>query len=209
MRTNPELRHAGYKALEGKWGLFVGVTLITSIIAWIASLPTALDARYASVGISAVLQLLILPFIWGFAVIFLHNHRGRECDMRNLFDGYRDFLRIFVTLLWRNILVSLWTLLLIVPGIVKSYAYAMTPYILHDHPELSDVKAIHLSREMMYGHKAKLFLLHLSFIGWGILCLFTCGIGFLWLLPYVYSAQAAFYEDLRADYETLLQSAKA
>ena len=87
------------------------------------------------------------------------------------------------------------------PGIVKSLAYAQTPYILLDNPKLSTVEAIHLSREMMFGYKGKLFLLLLSFIGWGILCIFTCGVGFLWLAPYMQSSMAAFYEDVRADYE--------
>ena len=118
-----------------------------------------------------------------------------------MFDGFRDYGRIFVTLLWQGVLTVLWMLLLIVPGIVKALAYALTPYILLDNPKLSTVEAIHLSREMMFGYKAKLFLLLLSFIGWGILCIFTCCIGYLWLIPYIQSSMAAFYEDVRADYE--------
>ena len=88
-----------------------------------------------------------------------------------------------------------------VPGIVKAYAYAMTPYILVDRPDLSANQAINLSCKMMSGHKFDLFYLQLSFIGWAILCLFTLGIGFLWRLPYYATAQAAFYQDVKSEYE--------
>ena len=98
------------------------------------------------------------------------------------------------------ILTVLWSLLLIIPGIIKAFSYAMTPYILEENPELSASEAIHRSRMMMRGHKFDLFWLYLSFIGWGILCIFTFGIGYLWLAPYVETAQAAFYEEVKADY---------
>ena len=76
----------------------------------------------------------------------------------------------------------------------------MTPYILEDNPELGAVDAIHRSRMMMRGHKFDLFWLYLSFIGWFLLSLLTLGIGFLWLVPYMETAQAAFYEEVKADY---------
>lgn len=76
----------------------------------------------------------------------------------------------------------------------------MTPYILHENPELSASEAIHRSRMMMKGHKFDLFWLQLSFIGWFFLCLLTTGIGFLWLQPYYYTAQAAFYEEVKSSY---------
>ena len=77
----------------------------------------------------------------------------------------------------------------------------MTNYILVDKPELSANEAINLSKDMMYGHKFDLFYLYLSFAGWFILCLFTLGIGFLWLYPYVQAAQVSFYLDVKEDYE--------
>ena len=91
--------------------------------------------------------------------------------------------------------------LLIVPGIIKAYSYAMTPYILVDRPELSVRDAIRLSGRMMSGRKLDLFCLHLSFIGWMLLCILTLGIGILFLSPYMMTAQAAFYQDVRSDYE--------
>ena len=77
----------------------------------------------------------------------------------------------------------------------------MTPYILVDRPELSVRDAIRLSGRMMSGRKLDLFCLHLSFIGWMLLCILTLGIGILFLSPYMMTAQAAFYQDVRSDYE--------
>ncbi|MBP8089023.1 MAG: DUF975 family protein, partial [Phocaeicola sp.] len=91
------------------------------------------------------------------------------------------------------------TLLLVIPGIMKSYSYAMTLFILKDYPELQYDAAIEKSMAMMSGHKMKMFLLDLSFIGWAILCCFTLGIGFLFLAPYVEASHAAFYEDLKKE----------
>lgn len=221
MKTNTELRRQGSEALAGRWGTFVAATLLYSIISFFVQAPAQLNdfARnvlmtsagvgYTLIGTSVVVSLLILPLTYGYDTIFLRNLRSEPVGVEHMFDGFRDYGRIFVTLLWQNVLVLLWMLLLIVPGIVKSLAYSLTPYILLDNPKLSTVEAIHLSREMMFGYKAKLFLLLLSFIGWGILCLFTCGIGFLWLAPYMQSSMAAFYEDVRADYEMRKPSLKA
>ena len=99
-----------------------------------------------------------------------------------------------------NVFISLWSLLLIIPGFIKLYAYALTPYILIDNPEISANQAINLSQKMMKGHKFDLFFLHFSFIGWFFLSIFTFGIGLLWLLPYMMTAQAAFYQDVKKEY---------
>jgi len=88
-------------------------------------------------------------------------------------------------------------MLFVIPGLVKVFSYAMTPYILVDHPELSTTEAIHESRLMMRGHKFDLFYLYLTFIGWAILCVLTAGIGFFWLIPYIETSRAAFYYDLK------------
>ena len=92
----------------------------------------------------------------------------------------------------------LWSLVLVIPGIIKSYSYAMTSFILKDEPEMKNNAAIEKSMAMMEGNKMKLFMLDLSFIGWAILCIFTLGIGLLFLQPYVAISRAAFYEDLKA-----------
>ena len=91
-------------------------------------------------------------------------------------------------------------LLFIIPGIIKSFSYAMTYFIINDHPEYSINQAITESRRMMDGHKMEYFILCLSFIGWFILSCITLGIGFLWLIPYFYTTSAAFYEEIAEEY---------
>jgi uncharacterized membrane protein len=91
--------------------------------------------------------------------------------------------------------------LFVIPGIIKKYSYALTPYILKDNPKLEYNSAITLSRKMMDGHKWELFYLQFSFIGWAILSCFTFGIGYLWLIPYIQTTQAAFYEEVKAEYK--------
>ena len=125
--------------------------------------------------------------------------RGIKLDFARLFDGFKDYGRILGTMLLTTVYTFLWTLLLVIPGIMKSYSYAMTLFILKDYPELQYDAAIEKSMAMMSGHKMKMFLLDLSFIGWAILCCFTLGIGFLFLAPYVEASHAAFYEDLKKE----------
>ena len=117
----------------------------------------------------------------------------------NTFD-FSNYWRKIGGMIWMQLLTFFWSLLFIIPGIVKAFSYAMTPFILDEYPELTPVEAIHRSRMMMKGHKFDLFWRYLSFIGWAILCLFTAGIGFLWLAPYIQTAEAAFYEEVKADY---------
>ena len=114
---------------------------------------------------------------------------------------FKNYLHKVWGYLLMYIFIILWSFLFIIPGIVKAFSYAMTPYILEENPELSANDAIDRSRAMMKGHKFDLFYLYLSFIGWGILCLLTLGIGFLWLTPNMSTATAAFYEDVKAEYD--------
>lgn len=105
--------------------------------------------------------------------------RGIKLDFARLFDGFKDYGRILGTMLLTTVYTFLWTLLLVIPGIMKSYSYAMTLFILKDYPELQYDAAIEKSMAMMSGRKMKMFLLDLSFIGWAILCCFTLGDRFL------------------------------
>ena len=146
---------------------------------------------------------VMLPMMLGFANAFLRLLTGGENDI--LGNTYKIATKNYWHKMWgmflMHIFIFLWSLLFIIPGIIKMFSYAMTPYILEENPELSAGEAIDRSRAMMKGHKFDLFWLWLSFIGWLILSLLTLGIGGLWLGPYQQTAIAAFYEDVKADYE--------
>ncbi|MDD6499751.1 MAG: DUF975 family protein [Bacteroidales bacterium] len=215
MQLNSELRAQARERLEGKWGTFVLMTFLMLVIQTILQIPGYIGslleilspenvlASLSFSNISNILSLLALPLSWGLTVSLLRNHREESVDLENLFDGFRGgrYTRVFCALFLVNLFTFLWTLLLIIPGIMKAFSYALTPYILLDEPELTARQAITRSCEIMQGRRWKLFCLSLSFIGWGILSLLTFGIGFLWLAPYMNASIAAFYEDARAEYE--------
>ena len=215
MQLNSELRAHARERLEGKWGTFVLMTFLFYVIhvllqipGYIGSLleilsPENVLASLSFSHFSNILSLLALPLSWGLTVSLLRNHREESVDLENLFDGFRGgrYTRVFCALFLVQLFTFLWALLLIIPGIIKAFSYALTPYILLDEPELTARQAITRSCEIMQGRRWKLFCLYLSFIGWGILSLLTFGIGFLWLAPYMNASIAAFYEDARAEYE--------
>lgn len=204
MSTNSELRRRARQALEGSWGIAVAATLIIDIIGGFFGVSISLVSEnvWWQAG-GSILSLLTLPLTWGFYIFFLGLVRGdgEEHLFRTLFEGYTGgrFLTVLGTMFLMQLYILLWGLLLIVPGVMKSMSYAMTPYILKDNPGISAVDAIHRSRVMMDGHKMKLFIMYLSFIGWAILCLLTLGLGFLLLAPYVRTSVATFYQDLLAE----------
>lgn len=192
LKLNSELRAVSRTTLSGNWMMAALATLVYLLIAGgVSSIPVA----------GSVLAIIITyPLAYGFAILFLDLFReGKPIDIGKLFDGFKDFGRVWETLILVAIYTILWTCLLIIPGIVKSYSYALTPFILKDEPELKYNAAIEKSMRMMDGYKMKLFLLDLSFIGWMILSILTLGIGLLFLQPYMNTARAAFYEDLKAE----------
>lgn len=193
-------KNRALSALENKWGNFV---LITFVYGFIIGITQVLSGDKDSPAIlhliGLVLFILALPLTWGYQTLFLGAVRGGEATAKDMFEGYNKelFSRVLTTTLLYYVYVFLWSLLLLIPGCIKAYSYAMTPYILKDNPEMKNNAAIEESMRMMDGHKLELFLLDLSFIGWAILSILTCCIGFLWLAPYMNMARVNFYEDLK------------
>lgn len=191
MKRSSELRAQAWSALSGKWGMAVVATLVYMVICGVISLIPY---------VSSIAALLVsLPLAYGFTIMLLNVVRGSDVEFNTLGEGFKDYGRILGTMLLSSVYQFLWMLLLIIPGIIKGYSYALTPYLLKDHPELKFNAAIEESMRLMSGNKMRLFLLDLSFIGWFLLGLITFGIAFLWITPYWNTARAAFYEDLMSD----------
>jgi len=190
IKTNSNLRLATRVQLKGKWGTAILLCLIFSII---CGFPSYIQHFGPILGI-----LLSGPLSLGLATCFLRLVRNEPFMLENLFDGFKNFSSAIVAQLLVVIFVFLWSLLLIIPGIIASYRYAMVFYILCDNPEIGALESLNISKEMMIGFKWKLFCLHLSFLGWALLGILTLGVGYLWLTPYVYGATANFYENLKA-----------
>ena len=218
MKTNKEYKNAALAALKGNWAPFVVAVIIMMAFMYVVTGPylivyqvslgmhqIAISPAFAFAAVAVYIlgmPLLTMPLTLGFD--YASNRLLVEGDNRAVGNLFRDSFGRWGRKVWgmflMNFFVSLWALLLIIPGFIKYYAYALTPYILIDNPELSANQAINLSQEMMKGHKFDMFILHLSFIGWIFLSIFTFGIGLLWLLPYMMTAQAAFYQDVKKEY---------
>ena len=211
MKTNQDYKNAALAALKGNWAPVIVATIIYFVITIIVTLMSELYDPETSAGAVAGVAILGWLVLSLFASIPLgvgyYNSlnlllvEGDNQVTNNMFKiGYGNLLRNVGGMLLVGVFTFLWTLLLIIPGIIKSLAYSMTPFILKDYPELSANQAINLSMKMMEGRKFDLFYLYLSFIGWGILALFTLGIGYLWLMPYMYTSTAAFYQNVKEEY---------
>ena len=127
------------------------------------------------------------------------SRKGEKPNLNGLFDGFTDdFGETLLIGLLSTLFVCLWSVLFIIPGIVKSYAYSMAYYVKVDHPEYDWRQCLKESEALTKGHKGELFVLDLSFIGWLIVGAMCLGVGTLWVMPYMELTKANFYNDLVA-----------
>ncbi|PKK97238.1 MAG: hypothetical protein CVV58_02270 [Tenericutes bacterium HGW-Tenericutes-3] len=194
LMSNYELKARAREQLKDRyWMVFVVVLIVLAVSG--ASYPLI-------VGL-----IVVGPLTVGLSYYLLDivqtNHKGDNYEL--LIEGFKKSLvASIVSNLLTMIFIFLWSLLLIIPGIIKALSYSMTPYIIADNPEIDGMVAIDKSREMMRGNKTRLFFLYFSFIGWFILCLFTFGIGFFFLAPYIKTTVANFYVDIRGSKRVLV-----
>ena len=152
--------------------------------------------------IGVILSFVMIPMQYGYGIAHLNaSSQDLPADIGDLFCGYKRFWHVLGALLLMSLAIAGGLILLIIPGVILSLAYAMVPFVLRDNPELSVVEVLRKSRMMMDGHKWELFLLVLSFIGWMLLGVLTLFIGYLWLIPYMQMTEVKFYEQLRAECE--------
>ncbi|MEE3314347.1 MAG: DUF975 family protein [Treponema sp.] len=149
------------------------------------------------------LILLAWAFVWGataiaYSYLFIAlSHTTEEQPFARFVQGFTRWLDGTLAFLWCRLWITLWTCLLVVPGIVKSYAYSQIYFILAEHPNVGVRKAMNMSKVMTNGHKADLFMLDLSFLGWLILCMMTGGLLFLRVGPYYMMTKTNAYHCLK------------
>ncbi len=227
---NDKIRFFARRAIAGRlwlfWQLFIVYALIQAALSWIPELcfggkVESLNAiisgtantipkeisfwpYFAYYGMTLVFSILLVPLGYGIYRNIILYERGVEHDKwKTLFEKYtsaKEFFKALGLSVLKYILVALWSILLIVPGIIKALGWSLTPYIIYDEPELTIWQIMKKSEDMMKGYKGKLFLLGLSFIGWAILGAFTFGILYIWLYPYMQMSYAIFYDDIRRAY---------
>lgn len=173
------------RLLKGNWLMGFAVVLIYSLISGLVSSVTA------GVGVF----ILSVSLFIAVNNVFISAYYGKGYELQHMVKGYDKGIgnRIALSAL-KNIYIFLWSLLFIIPGIVKSYSYALAEFISRENPEKTATECLDESRQIMEGHKMDLFLFDLSFIGWELLTVFTCGILSIYVLPYKYQARIIFID---------------
>ncbi len=180
-----ELKSLAKEQIKGNIGTLFLITIVVSILTGVASY------------IPIVGSFIVVPaFSIAITRIYLGIAAGRKAEFTNIFDGFGDFWISFKTSFFVGIFTMLWSLLFIIPGIVKAYSYMMAPYIVAEDPSVGALEAISRSEKMMRGHKMEAFILELSFIGWILLTVFTFGVAAIYAGPYMQTTMVNFYNKI-------------
>jgi len=186
--TNKELRAFAREQLKGRWGNPVlGTFIYIFLFILVSSIPI----------VGGIISFILTgPLFLGLMTFFLNFKRGKNPKIEEIFYGFKYFGSALLLNFLIVIFILLWALLLIIPGIIACLKYSMAYFVLSDNPNVGAKEAIEKSKSLMEGKKAQLFWLWLSFFGWGLCCILTLGIGFLWLIPYINVSIVNFYENL-------------
>lgn len=200
MISNSEIREKARVALGGQifhknWLMSVVVTIIIGAVIGMAN--------GISCGIASI--LITGPLSAGLHNVFtklVRNGEGNEIKLEDAFSGCYSFGSNLILGVMQTLLISLWSLLCLVPGIIKSFDYSMIYFVKNDHPEYSWRECLDESERLMKGNRIQYFLLQLSFIGWNIIGTLACCIGIYWATAYQSASNAVFYEELKKNNDT-------
>ena len=189
---NVELMKMARESLKDKWGIAIATFLIYALIIGIVK-----GSAETYPFVNLILLLISGPLSLGIAKFTINISRNQEARIEQLFESFSNFGTSTGAYLLTVLFTLLWTLLLIIPGIIAALSYSMTFYIIADDDSIGAMDAIDKSKKMMYGYKWKYFCLGLRIFGLALLCILTLGIGFLWLFPYANVSIAKFYDDIK------------
>lgn len=188
---NAELMSMARESLTGKWGLAVGASVVYILVCMMMAIPI--------IGQLAGL-LMVGPLLLGYTGFALSLAREEEdARLEQIFNGFKNFGTALGVYYLQAVIIFLFTLLLIVPGVIRAFSYALTFFILNDQPHLGPMEVLNESKRMMDGYKMKYFRMIIRFFGLSLLCLLTLGIGYLWLFPYMQVTMAKFYDDVKKE----------
>ena len=188
-----ELKAKAKEQIKGKIGILFVITLIVGVISWLASLILS----FIPMG-SLVATIIITPaFALSVTRVYLNLTADVAPEVKDTFTGFDDFWSAFKVNFLVGLFTFLWSLLFVIPGIVKSFSYSMALYILAENKGKPALECISESKEMTNGHKMDLFVLGLSFIGWALLVGITFGIAAIWVAPYIQATMANAYKSLK------------
>jgi uncharacterized membrane protein len=183
--------------IKGRIGILLVMHLIAFASIYIPCL--CISCLMPLVG-DLVSNIVAAGFILGLTIVYLKLAKSEDISIGNVFAGFDDLWTAIKAQFFTGLFIFLWSLLLIIPGIIKAFSYSMTFFILAENKGMPVLKAITLSRKMMDGHKLDFLLLSLSFFGWFLLVLFTFGLAAIWVHPYCYATYSNFYLSVKEDY---------
>lgn len=204
-----EYKQQAKQLMDGKYTNVIVILLIISIISGLFSSGNFnfQNANFGARLLSIITFALSAGFSFGTTKMFIGVTKDVNPEIEDiLLVGFKNnYVRSLVTALLRSVYIFLWSLLLIIPGIIKAYAYSMSFYLLNKEPELQHSDAITKSKDYMNGHKMDIFLLHLSYIGWFFLSLFTAGILLLWVMPKLMTAQTLMFDEIYLEKNPIIE----
>ncbi len=188
--TRAELKAEAKKQISGKLGILLVIFLIVIAIEGVANLIPVVGIYISGIIIAPAFTLSL-------NMIYLAITKSQGVQVGDAFKGFDKMGKA----IWLHILINfftfLWSLLFIIPGIIKSYSYSMAFWILAENPELTAREALAKSKEITEGHKFDIFVLHLSFIGWALLTGITFGLAGIYVIPYMNTTLANYYNTIK------------
>lgn len=204
MINRAELKEKAKESLRGKYGDAIGIILLLGLISFAIGLVTGIISGIFSFEestlsiITDIVSLVVSSlFTFGYLNFFLKISRDEETSVSDLWSKTNMLVPCLIVTILIGLFTTLWTLLLIIPGIIAAFSYSMTYFVMLDNPEMSAMDAIKESKRIMNGHKMDFFVLELSFLGWIFLGVFTLGILYFWLMPYMYVTTCNFYNEIK------------
>jgi len=191
-----EIKKRGRELTRNNMWNFWKVYLIVMIISFLTTYLTTSMGESASMIASLIMVIVMSPLYAGIYYYLLNIIRKKPFEVNNIFSYFKFIIPLVILNILMSLFIMLWSLLLIIPGIIAALSYAMAMYLFVDG-ETDPLACIKKSKVMMKGYKGNFFLLGLSFIGWMLLGILTLGILYIWLVPYMQFSFISYYEELK------------
>lgn len=196
------LKKIAKKQIKGKIGILFVISLIMTGI--------LMPINYILGEKNILSSIFLAPvFYFSHTVIYLNISKGISPDVEDAFIGFRNYWSVIKLNLIKGLFIFLWSLIFIIPGIIKAIEYSMAEYILAENPEMSALDCLNESSSMMEGHKLEYFRLAISFIGWFLLGVITLCIGLIWIEPYISTTFSNYYLSLKQENIKYYEEAQA
>ncbi len=187
-----QLKEMAKSQIKGNIGVLFVIVLLIGLVGGAVSAIPVVGGVAAALVVTPAFALAVIQ-------IYLGMTQGRKPEIGDMFSEFKNFWPAFKVNFLVSLFTSLWSILFVIPGIVKGLSYSQAMYILAENPEIGALEAIDRSKKMMDGHKMELFVLSLSFIGWMLLGTITFGIAFIYVIPYMQATLANFYNSIKSN----------